>query len=259
MNAPVRTTADAVPTEVPGGQPAATTTVVLSFFRYRGLYNHLWAFSQMGFARLPLSRSPEIGFWKLFGSGTGEGFTPVPNAHVSAMLTTWKTPEAAREGTVNHPVLRRYRDHAVESFHVHLATMSARGRWDGQEPFAISSTVRRPPVIAVLTRATVKPQHVIRFWSHTPDISALVRDQTHLKFKIGIGEVPWFQQVTFSIWDDMDAMTAFAYRSAQHGGAVRQVRDNRWFREELYARFQVLSAEGTWEGREPLKGLDFGA
>ena len=43
----------------------------------------LWALGQMGAARLSLrARCRDIGFWKLCGSGTGEGFTPVPNTAV---------------------------------------------------------------------------------------------------------------------------------------------------------------------------------
>lgn len=104
----------------------------------------------------------------------------------------------------------------------------------------------------MLTRATVRLRHLLRFWRQTPDISATVREQTHLLFKIGMGEVPWIQQVTFSVWDDPQAMTAFAYGSRSHGEAVRRVRDGGWFREELYARFRVLGCEGTWNGRPVL-------
>jgi spheroidene monooxygenase len=90
------------------------------------------------------------------------------------------------------------------------------------------------------------------FWRHTPDISETVRGETHLCFKIGMGEVPWLQQVTFSIWDDIEAMKAFAYRSRSHANAIRHVREGGYFKEELYARFRVLAAEGTWQGRDVL-------
>ncbi len=98
--------------------------------------------------------------------------------------------------------------------------------------------------MAILTRATIKKRHALAFWRETPDISSHVREQTHMKFKIGLGEVPLFQQVTFSVWDDAEAMKAFAYKSAFHGEAVKRVRANGWFKEELYARFAILAAEG---------------
>ena len=74
-------------------------------------------------------------------------------------------------------------------------------------------------------------------------------------FKIGIGEVPWLHQVTFSIWPDATRMDAFA-RTGPHAEAIRAVRRDGWFREELYARFALLGEEGTWGGTSPLNRLD---
>jgi spheroidene monooxygenase len=39
---------------------------------------------------------------------------------------------------------------------------------------------------------------------------------------------------------------------------MKLVRDNQWFKEELYARFHVLGFEGTWEGKRPLESLTLG-
>ena len=61
-----------------------TQIVVISFFRFKGIFQKIWAFSQMGFARNKLKNIKEISFFKLFGSGTGEGFTPYPNTSVYA-------------------------------------------------------------------------------------------------------------------------------------------------------------------------------
>jgi spheroidene monooxygenase len=235
----------------PAGASAGHPVIALTVFRYAGLWNRLWAFSQMGFARFSLPALPGLGFFKLFGTGTGEGFTPVPNPGVYAQLTTWPSLDIARQRATEAPVFRRFRAHATEALTIYMTAISARGQWDGVAPFAVVKPETVPLPMAVLTRATVKPRHVLSFWSQTPDISVLVKDQPHLLFKIGMGEVPWFQQVTFSIWDDIEAMKAFAYASAQHGGAVRKVRDNRWFREELYARFAVLGIEGSWNGHKP--------
>ena len=71
-------------------------------------------------------------------------------------------------------------------------------------------------------------------------------------FKIGIGEVPWLHQVTFSIWPDA-ARKANIARTGPQAEAIRAVREEGWFREELYARFTLLGDEGTWGGTSPLK------
>lgn len=228
--------------------------VSVSFFRFAGTGNRLWAFAQMQFARAGLRAMDGIGFFKLFGTGTGEGFTPVPNPGVYAILATWPSLEVARRSVADGAVYGRWRDHAVEHATLYLSAVASRGSWDKQAPFATDPGEGLPRPIAVLTRATVKARHVLAFWRQTPDISATVRAQDRLLFKIGMGEVPWLQQVTFSVWDDPAAMVAFAQRSASHHGAVQQVRRKGWFREELYARFRVLAHEGTWEGRDPLAG-----
>lgn len=232
---------------------AGHPVVALAVHRFEGVTNRVWAFSQMGLSRFALKRIPGIGFVKMLGTGTGEGFTPVPNLGVYALMTTWPSLDKARESLALEPVFQRYRDHAAERYVLYLRAIASRGRWDGVEPFPIEKPQDSPLPMAVLTRATVKARHVIRFWRAQPDVSDLVRGQSHMLFKIGMGEIPWFHQVTFSVWDDVPAMKAFAYGLAAHGEAVRQVRQGQWFKEELYARFGVLAQEGTWGGRDPLR------
>ncbi|MEM7295792.1 MAG: hypothetical protein AAF330_04070 [Pseudomonadota bacterium] len=93
--------------------------VSLSFFRYGRWIDRLWAFAQMGFARPALARVPGIGFWKLCGSGTGEGFTPIPNTSVYAVLATWDGRDAAHAG-LDAAVFWRFRKRAVESWTVQI-------------------------------------------------------------------------------------------------------------------------------------------
>lgn len=226
--------------------------VSLSLFRFEGWRDRLWAFSQMQFARPHLRTLPGIGFSKLFGTGSGEGFTPVPNFGVYAVMATWPDLAMARERVETADVFRRYRAHARDHYTLYLSATSSRGAWDDAAPFEVEAAGAAPSPIAVLTRATLKPRHLLSFWRHTPGISVTIREQDALLFKIGMGEVPWLQQVTFSVWSDAEAMKAFAYRSASHAAAIRGVRDNHWFKEELYARFRVLGCDGAWQGRQPV-------
>ena len=231
--------------------------ISLSLFRFKSVKAKLWAFTQMQWARAPLRAEPDIGFFKLMGTGTREGFHPAPNFGVYAILATWPDLETARRRIADAPVFQRYRDTSSEDWTVYISAVSARGRWAGVAPFEVENGRQpEPPApIAVLTRATLKPKNVLAFWRHTPGIGADIRAQTELPFKIGMGEVPWLHQVTFSIWDSPEAMRAFAYKSRPHADAIAAVRAGDWFKEELFARFQVLAAEGQWEGRKPLRGL----
>ncbi len=227
--------------------------VSLSFFRFEGSGNKLWAFSQMLFARRPLRAIPGIGFHKLLGSGTREGFHPFPNFSVYAILATWPSLAEGQARVAESAVYRRYRAHAAEDWTVFLGATQCRGQWDRAAPFTLSSEpgLSEDSAIAVLTRASVKPQYALAFWRRVPNISAAIRAQPQLLFKIGLGEVPWLHQVTFSIWSGRRAMEAFAYRGF-HAEAIARVREGGWFSEELFARFRVLHAAGRWEGGQPL-------
>ncbi|MEM6826140.1 MAG: spheroidene monooxygenase [Pseudomonadota bacterium] len=209
----------------------------------------------MAIARPALMTMQDIGFWKLCGSGTGEGFTPVPNTAVWAILATWPDEATARARTGTEPLFRRWRARAEEAWTVFISATSARGAWSGRRPFEASGGVGVGPV-AALTRATIKPRVLTQFWGRVPDIEEMIGSDPNVIFKIGIGEVPWLHQVTFSIWPDKSAMAAFARENGPHAEAIRAVREGAWFREELYARFRVLGDAGRWGGESPLDRLN---
>ena len=230
-------------------------TVTLSLFRFPTLAGRLWVFSQMALARLDIRRTPDLMQWKLCGSGTGEGFTPVPNTEVWAILATWPSEEIARERIASAPVWQRWRQRAAEDWTVFLAATSVRGQWAGTQPFHAVAEPGEGP-LAALTRATVKPKVALKFWGQEPEISRAIGADPNVAFKIGIGELPWLQQVTFSIWPDTKTMAHFARHDGPHARAIRAVREGQWFREELYARFRILGDCGSWGGTSPLKPLE---
>ncbi len=228
----------------------------LTLFRFSGVGSRFWILGQMGLARISMRAEKKALFWKLCGSGTGEGFTPRPNWDVYAILATWPDRATARARLAENPVYRRWRGKAVESWSVYLTPLSARGSWSGVNPFLPDTTP--PPAtgaLAALTRATIKPSRAMRFWNRVPGISAVIGADPNVAFKIGIGEVPLLHQVTFSIWPDAEAMCAFARGNGPHGQAIRLVREQNWFSEELYARFRILGSDGQWGGGDPLAAL----
>jgi len=224
-------------------------TVTLSLFRFDRALARLWVLGQMGAARFVLPRVPGLEFWKLCGSGTGEGFTPKPNWGTWAILCVWHSRDLAKAG-MEQPPFTTWRAKADESCTLYLEPYSARGHWAGVAPFRPEGSSPDGP-IAAMTRATVKPARALRFWGRVPDISAKVGSDPNVIFKIGIGEVPLLHQVTFSVWPDAQAMADFA-RRGPHAEAIRAVRDEGWFNEELYARFRISGTQGTWQGRAPL-------
>lgn len=203
-----------------------------------------------------MARVPGLAFWKLCGSGTGEGFTPVPNTGVYAILAVWPDAETARAQTRSAAAFQRYHRRARESWTVFLSPISSRGTWSGRTPFTASDAPATGP-IAALTRATIRPARALRFWKRVPNISQVIGRDPNVLFKIGIGEVPLLHQVTFSIWPDTDVMANFARKDGPHAQAIRAVREGDWFSEELYARFRVIGDSGSWNGADPLSSFSF--
>lgn len=224
--------------------------VSLSLHRFEGRAAQAWAFAMMGLARRPLSRVPGIGFWKLCGSGGGGGFGARPNPSVYAILATWPGEAEARAAVSGASIFARYRARAAECWTILLRPVSARGAWSGQRPFEPGPAGGGGP-IAALTRGSVRAGALTRFWSRVPAISDRVGANGEVLFKIGIGEVPWLHQVTFSVWPDAAAMARFA-RSGPHAEAIRAVREQGLFAEDLYARFEVAGEIGAWGGAPPL-------
>lgn len=228
-------------------------TTTITFLRFARWRDRAWAFAMMGGARRAMARVPDLQFWKLCGSGIGEGFTPLPNTAVYAILCTWPDAATAQARLAEQQIFARYRARASEHWTVYLKPTSARGAWSGKRPFSpVSEPVFGP--VAALTRATIKPRILHRFWGRVPDISRMIGSDPNVMFKIGIGEVPWLHQVTFSIWPGTAEMAAFARTNGPHAAAIKAVRDGAWFREELYARFAIAGESGSWGGVSPLTG-----
>lgn len=224
--------------------------VSLSLYRFAPGAPRVWALWMMGAARLRLARTPDLRFWKLCGAGTGAGFTPRPDMEVCAILGVWPGRPAAEDGTASG-VFARYAAQAVEDWTLYLTPTSVRGRWSGRTPFAAGEDSGTGP-LAALTRASLRPGALPRFWRRVPDITAMIGADPNVLFRVGIGEVPLLHQATFSVWPDAAAMARFARADGPHARAIRAVREGGWFREELYARFRVVGERGSWGGASPL-------
>ena len=65
---------------------------------------------------------------------------------------------------------------------------------------------------------------------------------------VGLGEAPLLRQATFSIWDDVPAMDAYA-RHGAHLAAIRAAAQGQHFSETLFVRFIPEGLAGDWKGR----------
>lgn len=228
--------------------------VTLSLYHFAGLPAKLWAFSQMGLMRPAVARMEGLRFHKMMGTGAGAGFSTTPDFSTYTLLCVWDDEAAAQKALDTATPFARYRAHADRSATLLLAATQTRGQWSGAEPFAVDAATRPEGPIVALTRATLRWSKLAIFWSLVPAISDVADADAHQHFMMGMGEVPYKHQMTFSIWDDEAAMRDFSLNSPTHGTAVRRAWEEGWFAESLFARFNLLAVEGAWPGLERFVG-----
>ncbi len=229
--------------------------ITITFFRYAGFRQYWWAFRQMGLAGDRLAGVDGLQFAKMLGSGAGNGFSLRPNFRVYSLLGVWSEEASARHFFSSHPLFGEFREHAREWWTVFMHTARVHGQWDGDNPFSIQTNFDTDRPVGVLTRATIRREHLWRFWRFVPAVSRSITGQEGCLFSIGIGELPLIQQATFSLWTSSHHMQAYAYQGEHHRRVIRRTRELGWYREELFARFHPFRSEGSWNGGDPLEGL----
>lgn len=220
---------------------------------------HLWRVASAPRAVLRTARdrgrvrtTPGLRFAKLLGTGDGRTFT-VRDADPLrwGLLATWTSADAAEAFERRSPVAAAWRELAVEAWRVDLRPVASRGSWSGRQPFGDPVPVRSTGPVAALTRARLRPTTAATFWRSVPPVSADLRDRPGLRAAVGIGEAPVGLQGTFSLWESGEAVREFA-RGEAHAAVVARTEPERWYAEELFARFDVVDSAGTLDGKDPL-------
>jgi len=227
--------------------------VTFTLFHLHGRKNRWWAFRHMGLYPPLLEQVAGLEFAKMVGSGAGTGFSILPNLGVYGLLGVWTAEAAAQRFFESDPVFQEFKHRGLyQTFFLH--TVKSHGSWDGKSPFRTGAEADDSRPIAVLTRATIAPRQLWRFWAYVPPVSkSIEKFRAHLLLAVGIGELPLVQQATFSLWRDPRQMMAYAYQSPEHRGVVKKTRELGWYSEELFARFRPYRFEGS--GENPLEGL----
>ena len=227
--------------------------VTFTLFHLHGRKNRWWAFRHMGLYPPLLEQVAGLEFAKMVGSGAGTGFSILPNLGVYGLLGVWTTEAAAQRFFEGDPVFQEFKHRGLyQTFFLH--TVKSHGSWDGKSPFRTGAEADDSRPIAVLTRATIAPRQLWRFWAYVPPVSkSIEKFRAHLLLAVGIGELPLVQQATFSLWRNAGQMMAYAYQSPEHKGVVKKTRELGWYSEELFARFHPYRFEGS--GENPLEGL----
>ena len=210
-----------------------------------------WAWSRLVLQGLPLIQVPGLCFAKVLGSGQGGGFGVVPSRSHQGLFLSFDGETAARDFVAHSPVLQRYRARAQECCVAVLRASSSRGSWSGRhlevsaQPLT-AGTASGP--LAALTRASIKPLRARAFWRLSPAAETALAQAPGCRLAVGLGEMPLLRQATFSLWNSVAAMDAYA-RSGAHQAAIRASYGGAHFSEAMFVRFVPLLVQGTWQGQ----------
>jgi len=201
-------------------------------------------------ARRLLRRVPGLAFSRVLGTGRGRDTGPSADLRRTGLFAVWDAEADLDRFLAASP---RAWAQAAERYDVRLRGIGGHGTWRGVAVLrGLEPGDDRGP-IAVVTRADVRAAAWRRFRAVGPGVSQELQEATGLLAVAGVGELPIGRLGTFSLWTGIDALTAFA-RSPRHADVVQRTRAERWYGEELFARFEPFGASGTWDGRDPLGG-----
>jgi hypothetical protein len=212
--------------------------------------NPLRALIRLGLDRRRLRRVPGLRFWRLLGTGDGSDTGPGADLRRTAMFAIWDD-DAALESHLIRTAPRLVA--ADESWHVRLRVMGGHGSWRGTDVLGQISAARAVAgPVAVVTRADVRRHSWRAFRSVRSAVSDELQRADGLVAALGFGEAPIGRLGTFSLWRDLDAVRAYT-RMPHHREAATRARDEHWFGEEMFARFEPYSSSGRWDGFDPLR------
>ncbi|RYY71943.1 MAG: spheroidene monooxygenase [Chitinophagaceae bacterium] len=228
--------------------------VSLTIIRYRKRFIP-FAILAMAVHHLPLWFNKKISFYKLMGSGKNGTFDKVPDWQQWAILAVTNEPETLPKDQPLYGTFIQhwYRFFKCEVYNLLLEPIEGHGTWDGKKAFGnLAPKSDYSGRIAILTRATIRLNKLKYFWQNVAPVADQMHTANGFLFSAGIGEIPWIKQATFSIWESKDDMMAFAYGMKVHAEVIRKTRKEKWYSEDMFTRFKVLSHQGTLKGRDPL-------
>jgi hypothetical protein len=235
----------------------AYMTVILAVVRYPRWLG--WAgFLSMALFRLPLLLNRNISFHKLLGCGKNGSFSIAPDWRQWALLVCLKNDINIEDRNANN--LRSLSSKLIGSFIMDwwnffkvdkkmffLHPIEGHGKWDGKDAFgSLPRKTSYEGEIGVLTRASIRGSKAVDFWKHVEAVATEMKNAPGFRYSIGIGEVPWIKQATFSIWQSKENMMQFSYNMPHHKEVIQKTRKDDWYSEDMFVRFKILA---TIEGR----------
>lgn len=226
--------------------------VALTIVRYPDKFIPL-AFAAMALFRLPLSLNKDISFYKLMGCGRNGTFDKKPDLNQWAIMTAYKSGSGEQNSLYGSFIDKWLKRYACEIFTIFLEPIEGHGTWDGKEVFGkLGARSDFNGTVATLTRATIRINKLKYFWQNVAPVAGKMASAKGYIMSVGIGELPWVKQATFSIWQTKEDMKSFAYQMREHREVIKKTREQKWYSEDMFVRFAIVGSKGTLGGRNPL-------
>ncbi len=217
-------------------------------FRYKGFQDIRWALAQMRNLHPEMVNVSGLSFYKLLGSGAGNGFSIWPDFSTFVLLTVWETKDDMGRFRASHAVLNEMMKRCDEWGGALLLPFKGHGTWNGQQPFEFIDQPEGDYPLAVLTRASIERKKALKFWRRVPGVSKHIQNMPGLLWAKGVGELPLVEQATVSFWRSSKELNNFAYkRGGKHQPMVKMTREVGWYSEEMFVRFKVHEWEGSFQ------------
>ncbi|WP_443947279.1 DUF3291 domain-containing protein [Pedobacter sp. AW1-32] len=209
-----------------------------------------FGFLGMAVLRLPLWLNKKCVFWKLMGNGKDAQVDLSPDYKHWTILTTWENEADFRAFEQHSSVMKWFRFFGTEEFTILLKPLSSHGLWSGIQPFKPDEVKKTSTErIAVITRASIRFNKLKEFRENIKQAAEAMRNAEGFILSAGMGENPFLDQATFSIWENSQFMKDYAYKSADHANVIKLTRTRNWYKEELFARFEIIECKGSLNGQ----------
>ncbi len=212
--------------------------VVINISNYKNKYFLFGIFSMAVFNIILLFKKNKPKFIKFMGTGKNGTFDIVPDFNQWALLGTWENLTDYKIFMKSSNFEKYINLFSSDNYALVLQPTMSHGLWDSQNPFeSLGEKESKNNPVGVLTRATIRLSKLRQFWQNVPLVSKDLDKNDGFIYSIGIGEIPFIKQATFSIWETEENMKDFAYKKMDHNEVIKKTRKNDWYSEELFARF----------------------